>query len=179
MGKFQVTIRCTACRHRYKRVMSAEDEDSLAYVPDPPCPVCARATQVPKFEFNGKAPAAIGSLHVRAVDQTADIVMKDHGLTDMKDNVREGESSVMPLPPRQQAMADNFFSRPRGAGRRHSGDIFQLPPRAVLQAAVSGRFSTPDTVNPVATQHAAKSSAPIHIIAAAGAGGQIIGPKRA
>jgi len=165
---FQVTIRCTACMHRYKRVMKAEDEESLAYVPDPPCPKCSVTAKRKKFDFkSGKAPGVGGSLIVRAVDTTLNIVAEDHKMTDLRTTVHEGESMAPKLPPRQQAMADNFFARPAGQ-RKARGGIFDLPPRAVMQAAVGGRFNTADTVNPVAIQHRKRESAPIHIIAGDG-----------
>lgn len=168
--QFQVTIRCMnpACGHRYRRVMEAPDAETLEYIPDPPCPKCAVKRRRKKFDFaSGKAPAAGGSLIVRAVDTTAQIVMQDHGMTDLRSDVREGESMAPKLPPRQQAMADSFFAKPQSQ-RRSRGGIFDLPPRAVMQAAVSGRFNTPDTVNPVAIQHRKRDAAPIHIVAGDG-----------
>ncbi len=57
-----------------------------------------------------KAPAHIGANNVvKAVDATADIVMQDYKLTDLKDNVRTGESVAPKLPPHQQVLADNMF----------------------------------------------------------------------
>lgn len=165
MTRFQVGIRCIECGHRYKRTMEASDEEALEALPDPPCPQCkkkARVTAVPQFDYHsGQAPAVGGSLVARAVDQTAQIVMEDHGLTDLRSDVREGETMVPKIPPKLQAAADNMFSRPKG---RPGAGIFGMPPRAVLNAAVSGRFSTPDTVNPVAVQHAKREKAPIHFV---------------
>lgn len=173
--QFQVTIRCMnpECSHRYKRVMEAADAESLDYIPDPPCPKCAVKRKAKKFDFkSGKAPAAGGSLIVRAVDTTLNMVSEDYGMTDLRTNVREGESMAPKLPPKQQAMADNFFARPAGGQRRRgpTGGIFDLSPKAVMQAAVNGRFNTPDTPNPVAIQHRKRDAAPIHIVAGDGIG---------
>lgn len=162
MTKFQLTLRCISCGTRYKRTVSAADERAVELMPDPPCPVCHKKQKRKKFDFQGKAPAVGGSLSVRAVDQTAKIVMEDHGMSDLRTDVREGETMAPKLPPRQQAMADAMFSRSRGGRAR--GGLFDLSPAAVRQAAVSGRFNTPDTVNPIAVQHAAKKSAPVHIV---------------
>jgi hypothetical protein len=105
------------------------------------------------------------------VDQTYQIVSEDYKMTDMRDNVREGETMAPKLAPRLQAMADNMFARPKQRGNPAAG-IFGLSPRAVMQAAVSGRFNTPDTVNPVATQHRNRDRAPIHIVAGDGVKGR-------
>jgi hypothetical protein len=167
--KFQVTIRCDLCQHRYKRTMEAEDEQGLDEIDDPPCPKCTKAAKAPRgMAFDtGRAPAVGGSLQVRAVDFTADLVMRDHGMTDLRSDVREGESMAPKLPPRQQAMADNMFARRNSRGI-NPASIMGLSPRAVMQAAVSGRFNTPDTPNPVAIQHARRDAAPTHIIAGDG-----------
>ena len=176
MTRFQLRLRCTACGHRYRRVIEALDEDTLAYMPDPPCPICAAVQRNIGMDVGGgKAPAVGGSLAVRAVDTTAQIVMEDHGLTDLRSDVREGESAAPKLPPRQQAMADGFFG---GAHRRRGIDagILGLPPRQVLKAAVGGRFMTGDTVVPMASQRQ-DDRPPVHVVAAAGAGGKILKPR--
>lgn len=74
-----------------------------------------------KFDPTGPAPAITGSITVRAVDKTAEIVMQDHGLTDLKDNIRVGEAMAPKLPGEQQKVADTFFEpnkNPRLVGRR-------------------------------------------------------------
>lgn len=176
--RFKVSIKCLACGHRYQRVMRAADSYELETIPDPPCPCCQRAGRIPAFNFeSGKAPAAIGSMLAKAVDMTADIVMQDHGMTDLRDNVREGETATPKLPPKLQAAADSMFSGPKNRRRlahaeamagHPSGGIFGMPTGAILKAAVSGRFMTPDTAQPVATQHMKRDRAPIHIVAGDG-----------
>lgn len=166
--RFKVSIKCLACGHRYARVMRAMDEYELETIPDPPCPCCEKAGRIPAFNYeSGKAPAAIGSLLAQAVDTTAQIVMEDHGMTDLRDNVREGETAAPKLAPKLQAMADGMFARPKNR-RRPTGGIFDLPPAAIMRAAVGGRFMTPDTAQPVAVQHAKRDRAPIHIVAGDG-----------
>ena len=166
MTRFEVKIRCTVCNHRYKRILAADSEQALDYVPNPPCPKCSAAEHVRGMDVGGgKAPAVTGALSVRAADTTAAIVMQDYGMTDLRDNVREGESAAPKLPPAQQAAADNFFGGPK---RRNATGIMALPPQQLIKAATSGRFMTPDTVNPVATQHQHKDRPPIHIVAGDG-----------
>lgn len=168
--KFQVKIRCMNpdCGHTYKRIMEADDTDALAVIPDPPCPKCSVTAKKKKFDFaSGKAPGVGGSLMVRAVDTTLNTVAEDYGMTDLRTDVREGEAMAPKLPPKQQAMADNFFAKPKNA-RQQRGGIFDMSPRAVMQAAVSGRFQTQDTVDPVARQHQKRDAPPVHIIAGDG-----------
>lgn len=167
MTRFKVTIRCQVCQHRYERVMVAEDEATLERIKDPPCPQCKRAQRVRKAVFNGKAPAVIGaSIVVRAIDQTAEIVMQDHKLTDLRSDVREGETAAPKLAPRLQAMADNMFARPKRGNP--SAGLFGLSTQAVMTAAVNGRFNTPDTVNPVAVQHRNRDRPPTRFVAGDG-----------
>lgn len=151
--------------------MEAEDVETLERIPDPPCPTCKKAQKVRHAKFDGTAPAIGGSLIVRAVDQTAQIVMEDHGMTDLRSDVREGEAMAPKLAPRLQAMADNMFTRPKQRGNPGAG-LFGLPTQAVINAAVKGRFNTPDTINPVAVQHRAKDRPPVHIIAGDGVKGR-------
>lgn len=57
-----------------------------------------------------RGPAMVGGNPVvQAVDKTAGIVMQDYGMTDLKDNIREGESMAPKLPAVQQKQADNYF----------------------------------------------------------------------
>lgn len=168
MTRFQLTIRCTKCLHRYKRVMEAESDEALAMMPDPPCPNCSKVMKTRGLDLSkGKAPAVTGSLRVRAVDATAQIVMEDHKLTDLRSDVREGETMTPKLPPRQQAMADGFFSR-RGGKNPLAGTIMGLPNQQVIGAAVRGRFKTPDTPEPIATHHRLRDAAPTHYVAGDG-----------
>lgn len=163
MTRFQVTISCTACGHRYKRIMTAPDADALEAIPDPPCPSCTKPLRQRGMKFNGRAPSVGGSLVVRAVDHTAQIVMEDHKMTDLRSDVREGESMAPKLAPRLQAMADNMFTRPKGRSNPAVG-IMGMNPRAIVNAAVNGRFNTSDTVNPIAIQHQKRDRPPIQIV---------------
>lgn len=161
MTRFQVTIRCTQCNHKYKRVMKAENEAELQFMSDPPCPICTHVHKAIGMDIaSGKAPGVVGSLQAKAIDNTAQIVMEDYKMTDLRDDVRVGESSAPKIAPRLQQMADNMFSRPksvRALGGLSGGQIFN--------AAVNGAFMTKDTVNPVALHHANREAVPTNIIA--------------
>ena len=164
MARYQVTLRCTACHHRYKRVLTAEDEAELAHVPDPPCPKCSQPQAAPRgldLE-SGRVPAIGGSQLGRVYDANMEATMREMNMTDIKDRVYEGENSVPPLPPRMQAMADNMFKAPK----RSSGlpGVLGMNPAVALRAAVGGSFRTPDTADPVAMQHAARDKPPVRIV---------------
>jgi hypothetical protein len=170
--RFQITIRCTICDHRYKRTMEAPDESALEELPDPPCPQCKKVAERRVFDYqSGKAPGVIGAPVTKAIDYAMEGIAQDYGMTDIRDNVKEGESAAPKLPPRQQVMADNFFARPKGRRGAQMGGLFSMPTRAVMAAAVNGRFNSPDTANPIAMQHAAKDAAPVRIVAGDGVKG--------
>lgn len=114
--KYRLTCRCLRCGKPYSKVVSVVPEK------DPPCPrkACKAAALEEEVERRAKnmaailksqqAPGHIGANNtVKAVDETAKIVMQDYHLTDLKDSVRAGESVAPKLPPVQQAQADNFF----------------------------------------------------------------------
>ena len=112
-----------------------------------------------------RAPGLIGaSVMVKAVDATAEIVMQDYKLTDLKDNVRAGESIAPKLPPAQQALADGMFGggthglqvkdpqtgqvrslqaeRMNRLGQRAIAGHFRasaVPPNAIIPARACGR----------------------------------------
>ena len=116
--KYRVTYCCAQCNHQWKSKW-------LKAVPkkDPPCPnpSCAeirvlRQTAVENQRLRamleeGRGPAHIGENKVvKAVDTTADIVMQDYGMTDLKDGIRQGESMAPKLAPGAQALADGMFN---------------------------------------------------------------------
>jgi hypothetical protein len=125
--KYKVTYECDRCGHQWSRVYK-----TIPKV-DPPCPtmdcrVAARVDQELREQRNFQsivdhgAPGVIGANPaVQAIDKTAEIVMRDHGLTDLRDNVREGEIMAPKLRPDLQAKADSVFARKpqsRTVGRR-------------------------------------------------------------
>ena len=167
MTSFEVTIRCLTCSHRYKRTLRAASAEALDRMPDPPCPKCKTAAKAQRgLDVGaGRAPAVGGSLVVKATDYTAAATMEDYGLTDLRSDVREGEMAVPKLPTAQQHAVDNFFGGPIArSGRRRFG----AAPLPTLKAAVSGRYMTPDTANPIAMQNAKRERPPINVVAGDG-----------
>ena len=138
MQRYEFKWACRSCGHKWKRTIATDDPLSIV---DPPCPACKkRQKQEHEFNINGRPPAMIGGNdRVRAADQAAEIIMQDHGLTDIKGvtDVREGESSAPKLPGRLQQMADNMFQpqkQMQGVGMGHLAG-------RVAQSAMSGGYS--------------------------------------
>jgi predicted nucleic acid-binding Zn-ribbon protein len=114
--KYKITCKCLRCGHIYKRVVARLTDDN------PPCPKKAckaviAAEERAMMERNirriieeERGPGHIGAnVSVKAIDFTAEVVQKDYGLTNLKDNIREGEAMAPALPPVMQKAADNFF----------------------------------------------------------------------
>jgi hypothetical protein len=112
----RITYQCPRCEHVYVRIFAAEPKR------DPPCPNkhCVDLQQMKDLQRQvanltrmleeGRPPAHIGeNVRVKAIDETAKIVMEDNKLTDLRDNIRPGETAVQKLPPKLQNAADGFF----------------------------------------------------------------------
>lgn len=108
---FKVTCRCVRCGNRW--IYRTKHPDR----PDPPCPNLDCGLQGEPIGMDltlNKAPAAIGgNIAVKAIDETAKIVMEDYGMTNLRSDVRETESAAPKLSTPQQTMADAYF----GGGR--------------------------------------------------------------
>ena len=112
----RITYQCAKCGRVWKRTFKAMPAN------DPPCPnkACEALAQLAALKLETenlrrmlveqRAPGHIGdNPRVQAVDRTAEIVMKDYGMTDLKDNIREGDNMAPKLPPVMQRQADNLF----------------------------------------------------------------------
>lgn len=116
--RYRQWFRCPECGHRYASKWAKAPPKK-----DVPCPrracVGERELRQAKLENQRllqmleerKAPAQIGASNmVKAVDFTAEATMKSYGMTDLKDNIREGESMAPKLPGAAQAAADTYFA---------------------------------------------------------------------
>jgi hypothetical protein len=84
-----------------------------------------------------RAPPQVGAnVTVKAVDMTAEIVMKDHGMTDLKDGIRQGENMAPKLPPPMQRAADNFFNPAAQMRNKRQANMAQR----LGQRAIAGAF---------------------------------------
>jgi predicted nucleic acid-binding Zn-ribbon protein len=159
----RITFQCSKCGHVWVRTLKAEPKR------DPPCPnrrceEVAERDQLKREVENlrrmleeQRAPATIGqNIRVKAVDETARIVMEDQHLADLRDNVREGETMAPKLPQAQQQLADAMFSPRKDAvmpviasdGRRGMS-IPAARLRAVGMRAIGGAYAR-NSVKPTA-----------------------------
>jgi hypothetical protein len=96
--KYKIKYQCDLCGHVYSRTYKAIP------VKDPDCPskacIAKQALKAAQREnenlkrmlSSGEAPAQTGNnVRVKAVDETAKIVMEDYNMTNLKDNIRSGE----------------------------------------------------------------------------------------
>lgn len=136
MPMFKVTCRCATCGTRWNYRTKNPDRA------DPPCPNLDCGIQGEPIGMDlslNKAPAAVGmNISVKAIDETAKIVMEDYGMTDLRSDVRETESAAPKLPPVLQQQADNFFGGGPKGGRRPGINLAQH-----ARAALAGSFSSP------------------------------------
>ena len=137
--RYRQWFRCPDCGHRYaSRWAKAPPKRDI------PCPrpACAseRALRQAQLENQRlkamlaaqRAPAQIGANPaVKAVDYTAEAVMKDYGMTDLKDSIREGEAMAPKLPGQQQAQADSYFAPEKAQGSSKMVDLVTGKQRVV------------------------------------------------
>ncbi len=139
--RYRITYECARCGTTYFRTLKAVPKK------DPPCPnrACIKIDEMEDLRKqvanlqamleSGKAPGVIGDKAVvQAIDKTAEITMREYNLTDLKDNIREGETVMPKLPAEQQKQADSYFS-----GGSHVG-MNQRQMQALQSQAVNGAF---------------------------------------
>jgi hypothetical protein len=152
--KYKIRYQCELCGHEYSRTYKAVP------IKDPPCPsksclakqeLASLKKQIENLQRmveEGRGPGQIGDkVVVKAVDETARIVMEDYKMTDLKDNIRHGESVAPKLPGQQQTLADNYFG---GGGLRAAG-INSKQAEALGRRAIAGAFRN-TSLNPGSIQ---------------------------
>ena len=149
LKKYHISWRCNGC-NVLGEMYSDEIEDPEF------CAKCQRKIGRLRIEAAAKTPRnnvihGGKSNFSKAMDMTADIAMKDYGMTDLKSDMRSGASMAPSLPPAQQARADAFFSGGKGRGRG------MLPPNAAMmgKAAMKGAYARP-AIDPIAAVHKAQ-----------------------
>lgn len=147
---YQHNLRCRMCAHRFHVKRLTADANKVR----PNCPKCGGRTKQ-SFQADvgfdpaeGKAPAQIGSIPVRAYDAAMEITMQDHGITDIQDHsrpgavYRAGETSAPKLRPDLQAQADNFWGGPAKPKRMGKIDMSPLyGARAQNNGVTPGQFN--------------------------------------
>jgi hypothetical protein len=165
MARYIIRCRCThfGCGHIYKWTVDAENREAVDKLPNKPCPKCApkkakKTKRKPKVErrdayevasspiahdgIDGvieaqRAPGINGAnVTVRAIDETANIVMSDYGLSDLKTNTRAGDTMAPDLTPRQRQMNANFWGGKRG----QKPMMDQAAGKQMVQQAMAGQF---------------------------------------
>ena len=132
--RYRQKCHCKSCGHVWTRYADAADSKPKK------CPnkKCGQLQMSIGFDpTSGRAPGIVGANNsVKAVDMAAQIAMEDYGLTDLKDNVRPGESMAPPLAPVQQQKADSFFS----GGKAGTSKRQQMQTQRLFRRAIGGAF---------------------------------------
>lgn len=124
---YRVKCKCLRCGHVYY-------SRPAKVVPkkDPPCPrkackaaiaaeqAAKEAEHIQTMVTTGETPAVTGAkVIVKAIDQTMNIVAEDYKMTDLKDNIRAGDTVAPALTPRQREMSKNFWGGGKIKERRN------------------------------------------------------------
>lgn len=155
MPRYVRKFKCPDCRH----VWRAESHFSW---PEPDCPNCGFHPD-PIVE-RVCAPAIVGT-RSKAVDQAWSIAQEDFGLTNMRDNTKEGETAIImpPAPPANIIQPNNRV--------QHSGGFMWggVPPATVpakaptqAQASVASAIANAEGRNPMTLLHEAKPTLNAH-----------------
>ena len=114
--RYKISYRCLRCNHEYSRIARSL---SVKNVPCPKkeCKEAALEAEIQRRVHNftemvesGQGPGITGrNTMVKAVDATATQVMEDYHLTNLRDDIRQGESMVPKLPGKMQEAADSYF----------------------------------------------------------------------
>jgi hypothetical protein len=162
--EFWIKNRCQSCHHTYRFKAISEFSDA-SDVEDKPCPKCTKMQKTRGMDVSaGKAPSVGGSNIVKAMDQTADIVMETYGMTDLSSDGRPGAVMAPKLPPNQQERVDNFFA-PKKSG------ILGARAKAMVEAATAGKglgafqqLRDPRAPDPIAMVQATRKRPPIQLL---------------
>ena len=83
-------------------------------VPDKECPKCKAAQKTSGLDISaGRAPSVGGSNTVKAMDMAANLVMEDHGMTDLSSDGREGAIMAPKLPPASSSAQMRCLASPQ------------------------------------------------------------------
>jgi hypothetical protein len=135
---YRIRCKCLVCGNEYSWLAKSPGAK------DRPCPkkackemrwraeIEAEARNMAAMIESGRPPGHIGAnIQVKAIDKTAEIVMQDNSMTDLKDNIRQGEQMAPKLAPEAQKAADNFFTAGAVAGSARARQMSLLGRRAI------------------------------------------------
>lgn len=143
--RYRVTALCGRCNQQFSWVTTNPGGPDRACTRKA-CKDAAYREQVMREAANmariideKRPPGHIGkSITVKAVDETARVVMEDYGMTDLKDNIRHGEAIAPKLPAAAQAAADGFFNGQAVKGR--AGMRNEKQAQLLGRRAIAGAF---------------------------------------
>lgn len=147
--RYRASYSCSECGNKWKSKWAKSIPPDTQPCPSVRCAVARETAALAQQVANltrmlqeQRAPAQVGAnIRVQAVDRTAEIVMQDNRLTDLRDNIRQGEIMAPKLPPPMQKAADNFFGGPRGAiGVSQPVTMAQKKMQALGARAIRGAF---------------------------------------
>jgi hypothetical protein len=158
MMRVRAIHHCRVCGRTWKsRPFKSRETAEAARLPKCPNLACGtEATPIGMDLSKNRAPATIGAnLRIKAVDETARIVMEDHGLGDLRSDQRMGDTAAPRLRPDLQKIADNMFAPPKARGAR---------PLPRVTTANLARYHDPKTPDVMGAIHGARWRPPVHII---------------
>lgn len=152
---YRVFCSCDRCGVEFSYVTTRLTEKNRA-CPRRACKTAAHKEEVMREAHNiaqmleeQRPPGHIGeSVVVKAVDETAKIVMQDYGMTNLQDNIRTGDAIAPKLPGPMQKAADGFFDGGAVKGRANirSEKQAQLMGRRAIAGAFRGMAVHPGQV---------------------------------
>lgn len=108
------------------------------------CPACD-SREIKYVGHIDRSIPEVSKIQNKAVDVTANIVMEDYKMGDIKDDVRPGETMAKNLEPRLQKSADNFFS-----GNKKKSNAMPQNAAKLAKTAMAGGFRDRSYRDPVA-----------------------------
>ena len=154
--RYQFRFYCRDCGHEWKRTIATATPTEIR---TPPCPHCKKRQKerngIKEVLESGQAPAMVGnSVANKAMDMTAEMVMQDYGMTDIKTptEIRSGESQAPKLPAHMQRAADAMFNPRRALDAVGLGKVAPLIARSALAGSFSAKAT--GTVDPIAATQA-------------------------
>lgn len=171
--KYDISCKCPLCEKTFTKVVGERVHMEIVTgrrqglpCPRKACKEKVRAAEIERMARNmaaviaeGRGPGQVGSNFSKAADITANLVMKDYNLTDLRDDNRPGESSTPKLPAPQQERADAFF----GTSQKVVNPFLQHELQRATMAANSGRLA-PQAHNAIDRVLGSRHRVPVKIL---------------
>jgi hypothetical protein len=161
MPRYIRVYRCPDCGHKWRT------ESKLGFL-EPDCPQCGFHPDPLPVRMG--MPAIIGT-KAKAVDEAYRVASEDYGLTNLRDNSKEGETAFIPpvmpaQPPANIVLPGNAVQQAGGFmwGHGGSGKVApQIPVANVLASAkAAARLNDAQDANPMTKLHQARPTLTAH-----------------